>query len=67
MTEEAIERARAGDARALARLVSLVENGAPELRTLMKALAPLTGRARVVGLTGSPGVGKSTVTGALVT
>ena len=67
MTEEAIERARAGDARALARLVSLVENGAPELRTLMKALAPLSGGARVVGLTGSPGVGKSTVTGALVT
>ena len=33
----------------------------------MKALAPLTGRARVLGLTGSPGVGKSTVTGALVT
>jgi LAO/AO transport system kinase len=67
VTEEAIERARAGDARALARLVSLVENGAPELRTLMKALAPLTGHARVIGLTGAPGVGKSTVTAALVT
>lgn len=66
-TDEAIGRARAGDARALARLVSLVENGAPELRPIMKALAPLTGRARVTGLTGAPGVGKSTVTGALVT
>ncbi|HUL28415.1 MAG TPA: methylmalonyl Co-A mutase-associated GTPase MeaB [Streptosporangiaceae bacterium] len=66
MTEEAIERALAGDARALARLVSLVENGAPELRPVMKALAPLTGRARVIGLTGAPGVGKSTVTAALV-
>ncbi len=64
--EEAIERARAGDARSLARLVSLVENGAPELRAIMKVLAPLTGRARVAGLTGAPGVGKSTVTGALV-
>jgi len=66
VAEEAIERALAGDARALARLVSLVEDGAPELRTVMKALAPLTGRARVVGLTGAPGVGKSTVTAALV-
>jgi LAO/AO transport system kinase len=43
-----------------------VENGAPELRPIMKALAPLTGNARVVGLTGAPGVGKSTVTAALV-
>ena len=66
MTEEAIERALAGDARALARLVSLAEDGAPELRAVMKALAPLTGGARVVGLTGAPGVGKSTLTAALV-
>jgi GTPase len=64
--QAAIERARAGDSRSLARLVSLVENGAPELRPIMKALVPLTGNARVVGLTGAPGVGKSTVTGALV-
>ncbi len=63
---EAIRRARDGDARALGRLLSLVENGAPQLRAVMEALAPLTGRARVLGLTGSPGVGKSTVTGALV-
>lgn len=66
MTEETIERALAGDARALARLVSLVENGAPELRPVMKALVPLTGGARVIGLTGAPGVGKSTMTTALV-
>jgi len=66
VTEETIERALAGDARALARLVSLVENGAPELRPVMKALAPLTGGARVIGLTGAPGVGKSTMTAALV-
>jgi LAO/AO transport system kinase len=61
-----IERARAGDARALARLISAVENGSQELRAIMKALAPLTGRARMIGLTGAPGVGKSTITGALV-
>jgi LAO/AO transport system kinase len=63
---DAIERARDGDPRALARLVSLVENGSPALRPVMKALAPLTGHARVIGLTGPPGVGKSTVTAALV-
>jgi LAO/AO transport system kinase len=63
---EAIERARGGDPRALARLISLVENGSPQLRPVMRALARFTGRARVTGLTGAPGVGKSTVTGALV-
>jgi LAO/AO transport system kinase len=61
-----IERARAGDARALARLVSLAEDGSPALRPVMKALAPLTGQAQVIGLTGAPGVGKSTLTAALV-
>jgi len=66
VTEGAIERALSGDGRALARLVSLAENGGPGLRAAMKALAPLTGRARVIGLTGAPGVGKSTVTAALV-
>ncbi|MEP7024786.1 MAG: methylmalonyl Co-A mutase-associated GTPase MeaB [Actinomycetota bacterium] len=65
--EALIASARGGDARALGRLVSLVENRSPELRAVMKAIAPLTGNARVIGLTGSPGVGKSTVTAALVT
>jgi LAO/AO transport system kinase len=63
---DAIERARAGDARALARLVSLAEDGSPAVRPVMKALAPLTGQAQVIGLTGAPGVGKSTLTAALV-
>jgi LAO/AO transport system kinase len=63
---ELVAAARAGDPRSLARMVSLVENGAPQLRPLMRAVAPYTGHARVVGLTGSPGVGKSTVTGALI-
>lgn len=61
-----VKRACDGDVRALGRLISLVENGAPELRAVLRELAPLTGRARVLGLTGAPGVGKSTVTGALV-
>jgi LAO/AO transport system kinase len=43
-----------------------VEDESGELRRVMKVIAPLTGHAHVVGLTGSPGVGKSTVTGELV-
>jgi LAO/AO transport system kinase len=61
-----IEQARAGQARAVARLISLVENDSPVLREIAAALAPLAGRAEVIGLTGSPGVGKSTSTSALV-
>jgi LAO/AO transport system kinase len=64
--EALITAARSGDPRSLARLVSLVEDESAELRRVMKVIAPLTGHAHVVGLTGSPGVGKSTVTGALV-
>ncbi|MEV6565432.1 methylmalonyl Co-A mutase-associated GTPase MeaB [Streptomyces kronopolitis] len=62
-----VEQARQGRPRAVARLISLVEGASPELREVMAALAPLTGNAYVVGLTGSPGVGKSTTTSALVT
>lgn len=61
-----VERARSGNARAVARLISLVENDSPTLREVAAALAPHSGRAQVVGLTGSPGVGKSTSTNALV-
>jgi LAO/AO transport system kinase len=62
-----VEQARAGDARAVARLVSLVEGDSPQLREVMALLAPHTGSALSIGLTGSPGVGKSTTTAALVT
>jgi LAO/AO transport system kinase len=61
-----VEAARRGDHRALARLVSLVENRSPQLRQVMRLITPLAGGARVIGLTGAPGVGKSTVTAALV-
>jgi LAO/AO transport system kinase len=61
-----VAAARDGDPRALARLVSLVENGSSQLREVMKLIAPLTGRGQIIGLTGAPGVGKSTITGALV-
>jgi LAO/AO transport system kinase len=62
-----IDKARAGDVRALARLLSLVEDESPRIRSVIKDLLPRTGRARVIGLTGAPGAGKSTVTGALLT
>ncbi len=51
----------------MARLVTMVEDGAPQLREVMAALTPHAGHAQVVGITGSPGVGKSTTTNALVT
>jgi LAO/AO transport system ATPase len=58
--------ARQGDARSVARLISLVEDASPALREVAAALSPHTGHAQVIGLTGSPGVGKSTTTTALV-
>jgi LAO/AO transport system kinase len=63
---ELVERARAGESRAVARLISLVEDESPLLREVMAALAPHAGQAHIVGITGSPGVGKSTSTSALV-
>src|SRR6187551_739364 len=59
------ERVVAGDKRALARAISLVENRDPEGDRLVADLFPRTGKARVVGMTGPPGVGKSTLIGAL--
>ena len=61
-----VERLGRGEPRAVARLISLVEDASPALREVMRLLAPRAGAARVVGLTGSPGVGKSTSTSALV-
>ncbi|MER7880864.1 methylmalonyl Co-A mutase-associated GTPase MeaB [Streptomyces solisilvae] len=61
-----VEQARHGRPRAVARLISLVEGASPQLREVMAALAPLAGGAYAVGVTGSPGVGKSTSTSALV-
>jgi LAO/AO transport system kinase len=63
---ELVDQARAGQARAVARLISLVEDDSPALRSVAAELSPLTGRARVLGLTGPPGVGKSTSTSMLV-
>jgi GTPase len=65
-TSELAERLQGGDKRALARAISLVENDDPEGWALVREVYPSTGRAAVVGFTGPPGVGKSTLIGALV-
>jgi LAO/AO transport system kinase len=61
-----VTRARDGDPRAVARLISAVESGSDRLRDVMAALTPHTGHASIIGVTGSPGVGKSTTTSGLV-
>lgn len=65
--DELVRRLDGGDRRALARLLTLVEDGPIETqRAIVAALHPRSGEARLLGVTGSPGVGKSTVTSALV-
>ncbi|MEV0650156.1 methylmalonyl Co-A mutase-associated GTPase MeaB [Phytomonospora sp. NPDC050363] len=69
--DQLVDRARSGDHRAVARLVTIVESGESaagggRVREVASALAPHAGNAQVIGLTGSPGVGKSTTTTALV-
>jgi LAO/AO transport system kinase len=64
--EELTAGVRAGERRALARAISLVENGDPLGYPLVRDLYPETGRAAVVGITGPPGVGKSSLAAALV-
>ncbi|MGL4832504.1 MAG: methylmalonyl Co-A mutase-associated GTPase MeaB [Propionibacteriaceae bacterium] len=61
-----VHEARNGQIRSIARLISMVENDSADLREAMALMAPDTGRAHIIGLTGSPGVGKSTTTAALV-
>jgi LAO/AO transport system kinase len=67
-SEELVDRLLRGERRALARLLTRVEDGSVDrLREVVRLLHPHTGTAQMVGLTGSPGVGKSTLTSALVT
>ena len=62
-----VSQARERQPRAVARLISLVEDAAPQLREVMAALMPYSGTAQIVGITGAPGVGKSTATSCIVT
>jgi LAO/AO transport system kinase len=61
-----LRTARAGDRASLARLLSLVERGGPEARSVGRLTHPLGGSAYTVGITGAPGAGKSTLTNELV-
>jgi LAO/AO transport system kinase len=65
MAVELVEPLLAGNRRALARVISQVEDQAPESRDLLAALFPHTGHAHIVGVTGAPGTGKSTLVNAL--
>ncbi len=60
-TGDWVEKIRAGDPRALARAITTVENRRPESAELLKALFPHSGGARLIGMTGAPGSGKSTL------
>jgi LAO/AO transport system kinase len=61
-----LEQARAGDRGALARLLTIVERGGPQSREVGRLVSPRGGSAHVVGITGAPGAGKSTLTSALI-
>jgi LAO/AO transport system kinase len=65
-TDELIEAALQRDPRAVARLISLVEDNHPSATTILATLFPHTGSAHVIGLTGAPGSGKSTLTDRLI-
>jgi len=64
--DQLVAGVRAGDRRTLARAISLVEDGDPLAYPLVREVYPSTGRAAIVGVTGPPGVGKSSLIGALI-
>jgi LAO/AO transport system kinase len=60
-TAETVQKIISGDIRAVARLIRDVDDGMPSVRKVLKSLYPHTGKAYVIGITGAPGVGKSTL------
>jgi len=60
-SKSVVEKVVSGDIRSVARLIRDIDDGIPEVREVLKELYPHTGKAYVVGITGSPGVGKSTL------
>jgi len=67
MMSSVVEKVVAGDVRAVARLIRKIDDGTPGIREVLKELYPHTGRAYVVGITGAPGVGKSTLVDQVIT
>lgn len=65
--EQIVERITSGDVRTASRLIRNIEDKSSRATEVIKALFPLTGNAHVVGLTGAPGAGKSTLSDALIT
>lgn len=63
---ELLEKAKAGNKAATARLITIVEEGTPESTAVLQKIYPETGRAKLIGITGPPGAGKSTLTDKLV-
>ena len=64
--DDLFEKLLAGDVRATARLLRWIDDGLPEARTNLKRLYPHTGKATIIGITGNPGAGKSTLTDKLI-
>lgn len=67
MTQELVQGIVSADRRALARAITLVENDAPQANEIIRELYPRTGTANLIGITGAPGVGKSSLIGAMIT
>jgi LAO/AO transport system kinase len=65
-TQDIVARILAGEVRAAARLMRELDDGVPGAREVLKNLYPKSGRAHIIGITGSPGVGKSTLTDRLI-
>jgi len=65
-TQEVIDRILAGEVRTAARLMRELDDGRPEAREILKEIYRYTGRAHIIGITGSPGVGKSTLTDRII-
>jgi GTPase len=63
---EVTEKILSGDLRSVARLIRDIDDGLPEARAVLKELYPYTGKAYIIGITGSPGVGKSTLTDRMI-
>lgn len=67
MSNNLAQKVLKGDVRAVAQLLTLIENGDPKARSILKMIYPRTGKAHIIGVTGAPGTGKSTLIGRMTT